>query len=298
MTPAVEIDGVTKTFGAQTAVDDLSLVVPAGTIYGFIGPNGSGKTTTLRMIMRIFLPDRGAIRVLGDESWHAAKDRVTYLPEERGLYKPMKVRDVIRFYAELKGMVAPQAKIVEWLERMELSDAADKRVDQLSKGMSQKVQFIASVVSDPELIILDEPFSGLDPVNENLFRRAILDLRKSGKTIIFSTHNMAVAEQLCDFVFMIYKGKKVLDGTLDAIQDAYGFDTLRVRLEGGSLDGLDGVEKLTDFGRYQELRLNRGADPQGILKELMRRGAVRQFEQTRPNLHDIFVRIADPKDEP
>ena len=296
MKTAVEIEGVTKSFGPQVAVDNLGLIVPTGTIYGFIGPNGSGKTTTLRMIMRIILPDSGSIRVLGDDSWHAAKNRVTYLPEERGLYKPMKVRDVIRFYAELKGMRQPQQKIAEWLERMELSDAADKRVDQLSKGMSQKVQFIAAVVSDPELIILDEPFSGLDPVNENLFRKAILDLRKEGKTIIFSTHNMAVAEQLCDFVFMIYKGKKVLDGTLDSIQDAYGFDTLRVRLEGGSLEGLDGVEKLPDFGRYQELRLLRGADSQAILKELLRRGAVRQFEQTRPTLHDIFVRIADPKE--
>lgn len=296
MKPAVEIESVTKSFGTQVAVDDLSLVVPAGTIYGFIGPNGSGKTTTLRMIMRIFLPDRGNIRVLGDDSWQAAADRVTYLPEERGLYKQMKVRDVIRFYAELKGMRQPQKKVMEWLERMELADAADKKVDQLSKGMSQKVQFIASVVTDPDLIILDEPFSGLDPVNENLFRKAILDLRKEGKTIIFSTHNMAVAEQLCDFLFMIYKGKKVLDGTLDAIQDAYGFDTLRVRVEGAPLEGLFGVEKVTDFGRHQELRLTRGADSQAILQELMRRGAVRQFEQTRPSLHDIFVRIADPKE--
>lgn len=296
MKPAVEIESVTKTFGTQVAVDDLSLVVPAGTIYGFIGPNGSGKTTTLRMIMRIFLPDRGAIRVLGDDSWQSAADRITYLPEERGLYKQMKVRDVIRFYAELKGMRQPQQKIGEWLERMELSHAADKKVDQLSKGMSQKVQFIASVVTDPDLIILDEPFSGLDPVNENLFRKAILDLRKEGKTIIFSTHNMAVAEQLCDFLFMIYKGKKVLDGTLDAIQDTYGFDTLRVRVEGAALEDLFGVEKVTDFGRHKELRLTRGADSQAILQELMRRGAVRQFEQTRPSLHDIFVRIADPKE--
>jgi ABC-2 type transport system ATP-binding protein len=296
MTPAVEIDQVTKTFGPQVAVDDLSLVVPTGTIYGFIGPNGSGKTTTLRMIMRIYLPDRGLIRVLDDDSWHAAANRVTYLPEERGLYKQMKVRDVLRFYAELKGMRQPQQRIEQWLERMELAHAADKKVDQLSKGMSQKVQFISAVVTDPDLIILDEPFSGLDPVNENLFRKAILDLRKEGKTIIFSTHNMAVAEQLCDFVFMIYKGKKVLDGTLDSIQSAYGFDTLRVRVEGGSLAGLFGVETATDYGRYQELRLAKGTDSQAVLQELMRRGAVRQFEQTRPTLHDIFVRIADPKD--
>jgi ABC-2 type transport system ATP-binding protein len=294
MANAVEIDRITKTFGTQTAVDDLSLTVPTGSIYGFIGPNGSGKTTTLRMIMRIFLPDRGTIRVLGDESWQAASERVTYLPEERGLYKSMRVREVLRFYAELKGMRNCRAAIDEWLERMKLADAADKKVEALSKGMSQKVQFIATVISKPELVLLDEPFSGLDPVNENLFREVILDLKRQGTTIIFSTHNMSVAEQLCDFIFMIYKGRKVLDGTLDSIQDSYGFDTLRVRVDGAPLDGLPGVDRATDFGRYQELRLDRGADTQRVLGELMRRGRVERFERTRPSLHDIFVRIANP----
>jgi ABC-2 type transport system ATP-binding protein len=296
---AVEIEHVTKTFGPQTAVDDLSLAVPTGSIYGFIGPNGSGKTTTLRMIMRIFLPDQGTIRVLGDESWHAASERVTYLPEERGLYKTMRVREVLRFYAELKGMRDSRPAIEEWLERMELADAGNKKVEALSKGMSQKVQFIAAVISKPELVLLDEPFSGLDPVNENLFRGVILDLKRLGTTIIFSTHNMSVAEQLCDFIFMIYRGKKVLDGTLDSIQDSYGFDTLRVRVEGAALAALPGVDRVTDFGRHQELRLVRGADPQAILGELLRRGRVDQFERTRPSLHDIFVRIAKPTfDEP
>jgi ABC-2 type transport system ATP-binding protein len=297
MSNAVQIDHVTKSFGPQVAVDDLSLAVPAGSIYGFIGPNGSGKTTTLRMIMRIFLPDRGTIRVLGDDSWQAASDRVTYLPEERGLYKSMRVREVLRFYAELKGMRDCRKAIDDWLERMRLTDAADKKVEALSKGMSQKVQFIATVVTGPELVLLDEPFSGLDPVNENLFREAILDLRRRGTTIIFSTHNMAVAEQMCDSIFMIYRGKKVLDGTLDSIQDAYGSDTLRVQLEGGSLTGLPGAEKVTDLGRYQELRLARGADSQAVLTELMRRGRVNRFERTRPSLHDIFVRIAHPTAE-
>ena len=292
---AVEIDHVTKSFGPQVAVDDLSLTVPTGSIYGFIGPNGSGKTTTLRMIMRIILPDRGMIRVLGDDSWQAASDRVTYLPEERGLYKTMKVREVLRFYAELKGMRDSGPAIDDWLERMKLADAAHKKVEALSKGMAQKVQFIAAVVSGPELVLLDEPFSGLDPVNENLFREAILDLRRRGTTIIFSTHNMAVAEQLCDSIFMIYRGKKVLDGTLDSIQDSYGFDTLRVRADGASLAGLPGVDRVTDLGRYQELRLVRGADPQAVLAELMRRGRVDRFERARPSLHDIFVRIANPE---
>lgn len=296
MANAVELDHVTKSFGPQVAVDDLSLAVPAGSIYGFIGPNGSGKTTTLRMIMRIFLPDRGTVRVLGEESLKAASDRVTYLPEERGLYKRMKVREVLKFYAELKGMRDCRQAVTDWLERMQLADAAEKRVEALSKGMSQKVQFIAAVISNPELVLLDEPFSGLDPVNENLFREVILDLRRRGTTIIFSTHNMAVAEQMCDSIFMIYKGRKVLDGSLDSIQDSYGFDTIRVQVDGASLTGLPGVDQVTDIGRYQELRLDRGADSQGVLRELMKRGRVDRFERTRPSLHDIFVRIANPKE--
>jgi ABC-2 type transport system ATP-binding protein len=298
MSPAVELEHVTKSFGTFVAVDDLSVQIPAHTIYGFIGPNGSGKTTTLRMIMRIYLPDRGLVRVLGDESWHAANDRVGYLPEERGLYKHMKVRDVLRFYAELKGLRDCKQAIADWLERMNLTPWADKRVQTLSKGMSQKVQFIATVIAKPELVLLDEPFSGLDPVNAHVFREAILELKRAGTTVIFSTHDMAVAEKMCDFIFMIYKGKKVLDGTLDAIQNQYGADTLRVSVDGSaSLEGLEGVTRVVDFGRHQELRLERGADPQRVLAELMQRGPVRLFEQTRPSLHDIFVRIAAPTEE-
>jgi ABC-2 type transport system ATP-binding protein len=296
MTPAVEIENVTKTFGEFTAVDELSLAVPNNAIYGFIGPNGSGKTTTLRMIMRIFMPDSGHIRVLGEETWQAASDRVAYLPEERGLYKKMKVNEILRFYAELKGCRDCRTAISAWLERMDLADWADKKVETLSKGMSQKVQFIATVVARPSLVLLDEPFSGLDPVNAEVLREAILELKKEGATVIFSTHDMGVAEKMCDFIFMIYKGKKVLDGTLDSIQDAYGEDTLRVRLDGDnpSLDQLPGVTKVTDFGKWQELRLDRSADPQWVLGELMRRGKVRHFEQSRPSLQDIFVRIAAP----
>jgi ABC-2 type transport system ATP-binding protein len=293
---AVEIEEVTKSFGTFTAVDDLSLQVPQGSIYGFIGPNGSGKTTTLRMIMRILHPDRGSIRVLGETSMGAANDRVGYLPEERGLYKQMKVRDVLRFYAELKGCRASGPLIDAWLERMGLTAWAGKKVQALSKGMSQKVQFIATVVSGPELVLLDEPFSGLDPVNAEVLRDAILALRREGATVIFSTHDMGVAEKMCDFIFMIYQGRKVLDGTLESIQDTYGSDTVRVHLDGPSdfLVELPGVVKVTDFGRHQELRLEKGADAQQILARIMERGRVRRFELTRPTLHDIFVRIAQP----
>ncbi len=295
MANAIRLTDVTKRFSGVTAVDGLTLAVPEGSIYGFIGPNGSGKTTTLRMIMRIYLPDQGLVRVLGDESWRAANDRVGYLPEERGLYKHMKVRDVLRFYAELKGYRDSKAAIVQWLERMSLADYADKKVETLSKGMAQKVQFIASIIARPDLVLLDEPFSGLDPVNAEVFRDAILELKRAGTTVIFSTHDMAVAEKMCDFIFMIYKGKKVLDGTLDAIQQRFGLDTLRVRVAGSPrLDDLPKVLKVIDLGRYQELRLDTGADPQRILRELMQRGPVQLFEQTHPSLHDIFVRIATP----
>lgn len=294
---AVQLQHVTKTFGQHRAVSDLCLEVPAGTIYGFIGPNGSGKTTTLRMIMRILHPDAGEICVLGSRSLDAANDRVGYLPEERGLYKQMKVRDVLYFYAELKGLRHSKPAIAAWLDRLGLGDWADKKVQALSKGMSQKVQFIATVIARPELVLLDEPFSGLDPVNLEVLREEVLALKRQGTTVIFSTHDMAVAERMCDSIFMIYQGRKVLDGTLESIQDQYGEDTVRVRLDGNGepLADLPGVLKVTDFGRLQELRLDRGADPQQVLAALMRRGAVRHFELTRPSLHDIFVRIAGPE---
>jgi ABC-2 type transport system ATP-binding protein len=297
---AVEIRGVTKTFGSFPAVSDLSLDVPQGTVYGFIGPNGSGKTTTLRMIMRIIHPDRGDIQVLGESSWNAANERVGYLPEERGLYKQMKVRDVLRFFAELKGFRNSKPAIDSWLERMGLTDWANKKVETLSKGMAQKVQFIATVVAKPELLLLDEPFTGLDPVNTEVFREAVLDLRRQGTTIIFSTHDMAVAEKMCDFIFMIYRGRKVLDGTLESIQATYGSDTLRIRLDGNHvpLADMSGVAKVTDFGHWQELRLERNADTQQVLAALMTRGKIQHFELARPSLHDIFVRIAAPSPYP
>ncbi len=294
---AVELSHVTKTFGKVTAVDDLSLAVPRGSVYGFIGPNGSGKTTTLRMIMNIYYPDRGSIRVLGDRLGGACSDRVGYMPEERGLYKRMKVRDVLRFYGELKSGADVRGEVSRWLERLDLVEWANKKVETLSKGMAQKVQFIATVVSRPELIILDEPFTGLDPVNMDAIREAVLELQAAGATVIFSTHDMSVAERMCDFIFMIYKGRKVLDGTLASIQDLYGSDTIRVRTENGAaiLQRLDGVEKVTDFGRVQELRLAAGRDPQEIVTAILARARVQSFEIARPSLHDIFVRIAGPE---
>jgi ABC-2 type transport system ATP-binding protein len=299
MTHAVELAGVTKSFGNHVAVDHLDLMVPRGTVYGFIGPNGSGKTTTLRMVLRILYPDSGQVTVLGQAQGSAADDRVGYLPEERGLYKKMKVRDLLRFYADLKGMRDSRAEIDRWLERLGLTDWATKRVETLSKGMAQKVQFISAVIAEPELVILDEPFSGLDPVNLETLKDAILDLRKKGATIIFSTHDMDVAERMCDTIFMIYRGRKVLDGTLESIQAEFGVDTIRIRTTGdnGHLRDVAGVVHVNDYGREKELRIQRGADPQSILRELVNRVSVERFELTRPSLHDIFVRIAGPATE-
>jgi ABC-2 type transport system ATP-binding protein len=290
----VEIEEVTKTFGEIRAVDDLSLDVPRGSIYGFIGPNGSGKTTTLRMIMNILYPDSGTIRVFGDEMRGASTDRIGYLPEERGLYKKMKVRDLLRFFGELKSGRKVSQEVDAWLDRLDLGGWAGKKIETLSKGMAQKVQFIAAVVAEPELIILDEPFTGLDPLNLEVIKNAVLELRGRGATALFSTHDMSVAEKMCDFIFMIFKGRKVLDGTLAAIQDQYGNDTLRLRAEGGMsrLNGLAGVEKAIDFGRLQELRMRPGSDPQQVLAEIMSRTPVYSFEVAKPTLYDIFLRIA------
>jgi len=293
----VEMQNVTKAFGKNMAVDDLTLSVPRGCIYGFIGPNGSGKTTTLRMIMNILYPDNGTIRVFGDENKGACSSRVGYLPEERGLYKNMKVRDVLQFYGRLKSGKDVGKEVDQWLGKLDLSDRANSKVEALSKGMSQKVQFIATVVSGPDLIILDEPFTGLDPVNVDVIRAAVLDLRAKGSTVIFSTHDMNVAEKMCDYIFMIFRGKKVLDGTLASIKEEYGHDTIRIGTDDGMppIEELEGVDRITDFGQIQELHMTRGCDPQAVLAEIMARTRVRSFEIAQPSLHDIFVRIAGPE---
>jgi ABC-2 type transport system ATP-binding protein len=300
MNNAITIRAVTKRFNGVVAVDDLDLTVPRGSLYGFIGPNGSGKTTTLRMIMHILLPDQGDIEVLGVRDTRAAHDRVSYLPEERGLYKRMTVRRLLRYYGALKGAAQPELdrSIGQWLERMGLSAWIDKKVDALSKGMAQKIQFIAAVLNHPELLILDEPFTGLDPVNAEVLKDAVLDLKKAGTTVVFSTHDMGVAERLCDRIFMIFKGRKVLDGTLDEIQSVYGYDTIRLRTDAGldALDGLEGIEEINDQGNLQEVRWR--GDSQALLGALLARTRISQFEVTRPSLHDIFVRIAAPEAAP
>jgi ABC-2 type transport system ATP-binding protein len=291
---AIEISQVTKSFGEVTAVDDLTLAVPRGAVYGFIGPNGSGKTTTMRMIVNIIYPDQGTIRVFGERLTGGRSAHIGYLPEERGLYRRMEVRSLLEFHGELRGGRKVTSEVNAWLARLDLAHCAERRVDTLSKGMSQKVQFIAAVVPEPKLLILDEPFTGLDPVSAESLRSAILDLRRRGATVILSTHDMSVAESMCDYIFMIYRGRKVLDGTLASIQDQYGSDTIRVTAEGGidAMQGLPNVEKVHDLGQMQELRMARGCDSQEVLQALVARTRITSFSVTRPSLHDIFVRIA------
>jgi len=293
----ITLDNITKTFGTHNAVDNLSLEVPKGSIYGFIGPNGSGKTTTLRMIMNILYPDRGKILLFGEQQIGSCLNRLGYLPEERGLYRKMKVKELISFYGELKHVSKPSKAADYWLEKFDLTKWSEKKVESLSKGMSQKVQFIITIINKPEIIILDEPFSGLDPVNAEIIRNVILEIRNEGSTIVFSTHDMAVAEMMCDYIFMIHRGKKVLDGTLDSSQKSYGQDTIRVQSEGGVkiLEGINGIENINDFGQVQEIRLNNITDSQEILSKIMTKTKVMKFEIASPSLNDIFIRIAKPE---
>jgi ABC-2 type transport system ATP-binding protein len=297
MSNIIEISGVTKSYDGFVAVDNLSLAVPEGSIYGFIGPNGSGKTTTIRMIMNILYPDSGSIRVFGEEQSGGNISGIGYLPEERGLYRKMQLRELIQFHGELKKVADPGKEADYWLNRFDLTPWAKKKVETLSKGMSQKVQFIITIIDKPAVVILDEPFSGLDPVNAEVIREVILDLRKSGSTVIFSTHDMSVAEKMCDFIFMIYQGKKVLDGTLRSIKDVYGQDTIRLQTELGAsaLDGIKGIEKVNDFGQLQEVRLLPGTDPQKILEAVISKTRITRFEMSSPSLEDIFIRIARPE---
>jgi ABC-2 type transport system ATP-binding protein len=262
---AIALSEVSKSFDQHVAVEALSLSVPRGSVFGFIGPNGSGKTTTLRMIMGILLPDRGEIELLGERSTaramaDRARDRVGYLPEERGLYKKMTVRRLLRYYGRLKGMPGARADaaITRWLDRLELSAWADRKVETLSKGMAQKVQLIGAAVADPEVLILDEPFSGLDPVNVEVLKDTVLELRRAGATILFSTHDMAMAERLCDRIGMIFRGRKVLDGTIAEIQSAHGHDVVRVRTAASAeeLAAVPGVAAVRDQGNVQEQELS------------------------------------------
>lgn len=297
MSYAIELHGVTKRFGAHTAVNQLELLVPEGSIYGFIGPNGSGKTTTLRMILRILQPDAGVVRVLGSDQGATADNRLGYLPEERGLYKRMRVYDLLAYFARLKGIRQPRQGILSWLQRLGADAWKRKRIDALSKGMAQKIQFIAAVIAHPRLVVLDEPFSGLDPVNLDMLRDAIIELRRQGTTVILSTHDMDIAERLCDTIFMIFQGKKVLDGSMDLIHAKYPANHIRVRLEDANaeLPELPEIQAPRRIGRGFEFKIDEQVRCQDVLKRLVDRAAVIHFELVKPSLHDIFIDIARPQ---
>lgn len=301
---ALEIRDVAKRYAAHVAVRNLSLAVPRGTVYGLLGPNGAGKTTTIRMVLNVIAPDEGSITILGRQNRDpAVLDRIGYLPEERGLYKKMSVRDVLRFLAELKGVNRRTAdgRIDEWLERLTLrtaeKDWGKSKVDELSRGMQQKVQFIGTLLHDPELVILDEPFSGLDPINAQALKDTVVELRRRGKTVIFSTHMMDNAERLCDAVCIIARGEKVLDGAMAAVKAENAGRTVAVALEGSASSAVSAVfqdqalvERLDDHGRYFEVELTPAGDPQALLQRLVGAGAVIQrFERVQPSLHQIFL---------
>jgi len=290
---AVSLRNLVKTFGQHRAVDGVSLEIPRGHIYGLIGPNGAGKTTTIRMILDIIRPDSGEVVVLGTPAGDQVKDRVGYLPEERGLYRKTKVLEMLGYQGSLRGAspAAARKEASEWLDRLDLADWKGRKVEDLSKGMQQKVQFIGAVLGKPELLILDEPFSGLDPVNQNAFKDLMLELNRNGATIIFSTHQMDTAEKLCKEIALINKGKIVLNGSLSQIKSRFGKNSVMVEFDGdGSfLQGLPGVARVDDYGQYREVRLQDGADPQALLRAAVERVTVRRFEIMEPTLHNIFI---------
>jgi len=304
-TSILDLDRVTKRFAGHTAVDALSLSVPPGVIYGLLGPNGAGKSTTIRMIMNIYVPDSGAVRLFGTAGTgqdHSA--RIGYLPEERGLYAKMRVLDVLLFLAEMKGMDrrAARPKAVEWLARLGLADWRLRKVNELSKGMQQKVQFISTILHEPDLLVMDEPFSGLDPVNSQVLKDTVLDLRRRGKTILLSTHIMEQAEKICDSVCIIARGRKLVDGTLAEVKRTHGGRHVLVGFDGASGDAhrvfADRrlVTKHDGSAQYAELELAPGADAQEILRALVSSGArLSRFEIAEPSLHKIFIDLVGPE---
>jgi ABC-2 type transport system ATP-binding protein len=301
--PVVDIQKVVKRFAGHTAVRDVSLRVPRGVVYGLLGPNGAGKTTTIRMLLNIIAPDEGQITVFGVPSrTPGVTDKIGYLPEERGLYRKMQVRRLLRFLAELKGVSRRVAdtRITYWMERLGLRSAekdwGTAKIDDLSRGMQQKVQFIGTLLHDPALVVLDEPFSGLDPINAQALKDTVVELRRNGKTVIFSTHLMDSAERLCDAVCIIARGEVVLDGPLGEVKARHGGRHVALSIESNNgavsriLDDASLVRRVDDSNRYLEVELADGADPQELLRRVVSTGAmVQRFELIQPSLHQIFL---------
>ncbi len=293
---SIFLEGVNKSFGSTHAVRDLDLVVPQGSLCGFLGPNGAGKTTTIRMIMSIIYPDRGSIEVLSGSALRS-KDRIGYLPEERGLYRKMRVGDFLEYMALLKGVRRRDlsSHVKQWLERLQLPDIYRKKCEELSKGMQQKVQFLVAILHEPELLIIDEPFSGLDPVNTELLNKLIRELHEQGRTIIFSTHILHQAEQICDRIFLINHGVKLLDATLEEIRTRFDPRTIVAEpLDGqadlGGIEGVYGVRQLPN-GAGLELELDDGADPQAVMNRVLSSHPLRSIKLRRLTLDEVFIRV-------
>jgi len=293
MSLVIDVQNVSKHFGKATAVNQVSFGVEKGQIFGLLGPNGAGKTTTIRMINHILNPDTGSISILGEAVSPKSQERIGYLPEERGLYKKMKVFDQLMYLAQLKGLsyMAAKTAIEFWLDRFEASSWKKKEVSELSKGMSQKIQFIATVAHDPEIYIFDEPFSGLDPINSEMLKEVILGEKKRGKTILFSTHRMEQVEQMCDDICLFNQGKAVLQGNLQSIKQSFGNNTVLLDFIGDSefLNQLEGVRINNRSTNFAEIRLLEGASPQHILEIAMKHAEIQRFEIVQPSLQDIFI---------
>jgi ABC-2 type transport system ATP-binding protein len=290
---AVLLNSLQKSFGEVQAVNNLSVTVPQASVYGFLGPNGAGKTTTLRMIMNIIRPDSGQVRIFGDTSVEQAKARIGYMPEERGLYRKMTVAKVLSFFGAIKGLSGSElsGRVSKWLRRVELTDWATKKVEELSRGMHQKLQFAVTAINEPELLILDEPFAGLDPLNTDLIKAIMLEIRGEGKTIIFSTHVMHEAEKLCDSILLINKGRAILDDSLANIKSRRSSHIVSAELEGDTdfIEELDEVKRVKSEGDSFEITLSDNADTQQLLRILIERLRVHRFEVKVPSLHEIFI---------
>jgi ABC-2 type transport system ATP-binding protein len=289
----LELVGVTKRYDGITAVESLSLRIEPGGIFGLLGPNGAGKTTTIRMIMGVIEPDEGEVRIFGEPFSERLKDSIGYLPEERGLYRKMKVLEHLVFLGEIKGVPTGTARArgKKWLERLELGGWADKTVESLSKGMQQKIQFIATVLHEPKLVLLDEPFTGLDPINTQTFKDIIEELQQEGRAVVLSTHVMEQVEKLCRRICLINKGKKLLEGPLADIKMQYGKNVVTLRFAGdpAHLERFRGVERVSTFGQELTVALAAGTDTNLFLRHALEGGKVEKFEIGEMSLHDIFI---------
>jgi ABC-2 type transport system ATP-binding protein len=288
----VELRSICKTFDHFVAVDHLSLNIREGSVYGLLGPNGAGKTSTIRMMIGITLPDQGEVRLFGQPFHREQLSRIGYLPEERGLYKRMKVLDHLVFLGRLHGLSEHDARkrSLDWCERLQIADWEDKKVEELSKGMQQKIQFIATLLHDPALVIMDEPFSGLDPSNSVMLKDVLIELKKAGKTILFSTHRMDQVERLCESICLIDHGRAILEGDLKKIKASYGKNHVQMQYEGEPhLESCELIESFNNYGNYVEARLKPGADPQELLRFTADRARISRFELLEPSLEEIFI---------